>query len=334
MSDVSSQPGTPVSSEEGSDIGDKQFPNLEVHDGSGPPYYMSLGICTNATSDIVRRAYHEQARIWHPDKNSHRVEEATEMFKLLGEAFDTLSDPAKRAEYDSEMGVEPPQCDMNDAVLVELPGGQESGPPESSVLSSTAAEGQTTHIAKAARLNGAAEGRDGIDIEHLFCDTSDEDEVVDYDCQQDVSGDEMADGSLEWPILDHELEELEWIAPDQWRAASRTFPIKTASTFDGFHCRHIGMLSDDTLELLTCIIMTAELLGMLPDNIRPVAVCLLPKPKGGNRPIGIFTACSRVHGEVRLKYVQDWELKNGRAYLACAKGSGSLDVVWTQKIAC
>jgi len=56
----------------------------EIHDGSGPPYYMSLGINTSATQDNIRRAYYEQARIWHPDKNANRLAEATEMLQTIG----------------------------------------------------------------------------------------------------------------------------------------------------------------------------------------------------------------------------------------------------------
>merc|ERR1712194_860520 len=38
---------------------------------------------------------------WHPDKNRHRLEEATAMFVKINDAFDTLYDPARREQYDS-----------------------------------------------------------------------------------------------------------------------------------------------------------------------------------------------------------------------------------------
>jgi len=44
-------------------------------------------------------------KVWHPDKNLSRRAEATERFKQIGEAFETLFDPSKRAEYDIEMSV-------------------------------------------------------------------------------------------------------------------------------------------------------------------------------------------------------------------------------------
>ena len=80
-------------------------PMAGEHDGSGPPFYMLLCVNVGATSDEIRRAYYRQAKVWHPDKNLSRRAEATERFKQIGEAFETLSDPSKRAEYDIEMSV-------------------------------------------------------------------------------------------------------------------------------------------------------------------------------------------------------------------------------------
>jgi hypothetical protein len=86
----------------------------DEHDGSGPPFYMTLGVSVDASTDEIRRAYYRQARIWHPDKNGHRLVEATEQFKLIGEAFETLFDPGKRAEYDFEMNVTAGQSDADE----------------------------------------------------------------------------------------------------------------------------------------------------------------------------------------------------------------------------
>jgi len=97
---VGDDSGTGVASDGGDDLMD----DVE-HDGSGPPFYMTLGVPVDATVDEIRRAYYRQARLWHPDKNSNRLTEATEQFKLVVEAFETLSDAGKRAEYDFEMSV-------------------------------------------------------------------------------------------------------------------------------------------------------------------------------------------------------------------------------------
>lgn len=64
-------------------------------------HYSILGIPRSATAAEIRRSYREQALLHHPDKNPDRVEEATERFKLIAEAFSVLSDPQQRSEYDS-----------------------------------------------------------------------------------------------------------------------------------------------------------------------------------------------------------------------------------------
>jgi len=49
----------------------------------------------------IRLAYRKQALLHHPDKNPDRVEEATERFKHIGEAYSVLRDPQQRAAYDT-----------------------------------------------------------------------------------------------------------------------------------------------------------------------------------------------------------------------------------------
>lgn len=64
-------------------------------------YYELLGVNQDSTSDEIKSAFRKQALIWHPDKNSERIDEATEKFKLIHEAYSVLSDPHEKAWYDS-----------------------------------------------------------------------------------------------------------------------------------------------------------------------------------------------------------------------------------------
>jgi molecular chaperone DnaJ len=62
-------------------------------------YYDVLGVGRNATEEEVKRAYRKLAVKFHPDKNPDDPQ-AEEKFKELGEAYDVLMDPQKRAAYD------------------------------------------------------------------------------------------------------------------------------------------------------------------------------------------------------------------------------------------
>jgi len=63
-------------------------------------YYRILGISKSASDDEIRKAYRKLAIKWHPDKNPDNQAEATEKFKSIAEAYEVLSDPTKRNEYD------------------------------------------------------------------------------------------------------------------------------------------------------------------------------------------------------------------------------------------
>jgi len=62
-------------------------------------YYEVLGVGRDATPDDIKRAYRKLARQLHPDVNGGD-RKAEERFKLVTEAYDTLSDPEKKRQYD------------------------------------------------------------------------------------------------------------------------------------------------------------------------------------------------------------------------------------------
>jgi DnaJ-class molecular chaperone len=67
-------------------------------------YYKTLGVERNASEAEIKSAFRKLARKYHPDVNSNK-KEAEQRFKEVNEAYQVLSDPAKRKKYD-ELGAD------------------------------------------------------------------------------------------------------------------------------------------------------------------------------------------------------------------------------------
>jgi curved DNA-binding protein CbpA len=85
-------------------------------------YYEFLQISPNADADTIHRVYRFLAARLHPDNTESGN---AENFHLLKTAYDVLSDPARRAEYDATRKIEPTQplstsFDFMDALDGEL----------------------------------------------------------------------------------------------------------------------------------------------------------------------------------------------------------------------
>ena len=67
-------------------------------------YYQTLGVSQTTSPDEIKKAYRKLASKHHPDKGGDEAQ-----FKKIQEAYETLSDPQKRAEYDNPQ----PQFNFN-----------------------------------------------------------------------------------------------------------------------------------------------------------------------------------------------------------------------------
>ena len=64
-------------------------------------YYKILGVEKTATEDEIKSAYRKLAMKWHPDRNPDNLEEAKNKFAEINEAYEVLSNPEKRQQYDN-----------------------------------------------------------------------------------------------------------------------------------------------------------------------------------------------------------------------------------------
>ena len=71
-------------------------------------YYEVLGVSKDADEATIKKAYRQLAKKYHPDVNPGD-KDAEEKFKEVNEAYQTLSDPQKRASYD-QFGPDGPQA--------------------------------------------------------------------------------------------------------------------------------------------------------------------------------------------------------------------------------
>ena len=63
--------------------------------------YATLGLDKGASQDDIKKAYRRLAKKWHPDLNQGDREAAEKKFKQIAEAYQLISDPQRRQQYDA-----------------------------------------------------------------------------------------------------------------------------------------------------------------------------------------------------------------------------------------
>ncbi|HEY9151500.1 MAG TPA: DnaJ domain-containing protein, partial [Anaerolineales bacterium] len=64
-------------------------------------YYTLLGVLRDASQEEIKHAYYEAAQRLHPDKN--QADGETELFLEVQQAYEVLSNPKRRAQYDATL---------------------------------------------------------------------------------------------------------------------------------------------------------------------------------------------------------------------------------------
>ena len=83
------------------------------------------------------------------------------------------------------------------------------------------------------------------------------------------------------------------LEPHHLEKAAKSFKSTTSSR-DGFHPKHFSVLSTQGLESLCTLFNCFERIGVIPTQMGGVLVSLIPKPEGGDRPIGLLQGSTRL----------------------------------------
>src|SRR5215471_11059134 len=75
-------------------------------------FYVILGLGPGASSAEIKRAYRRLSRRYHPGVNPGD-QQAQAVFERVTQAYETLSDPARRREYDAAGGLSAPTAQSN-----------------------------------------------------------------------------------------------------------------------------------------------------------------------------------------------------------------------------
>lgn len=92
-------------------------------------HYDILEIREDASVEVLKAARNILSAKYHPDKN--RSPEATEHFKRIQDAYDVLSDPQRRAQYDIELRANAKSCETPEAEQASRGSPTESRTPSS-----------------------------------------------------------------------------------------------------------------------------------------------------------------------------------------------------------
>jgi curved DNA-binding protein CbpA len=81
-----------------------------------PNYYATLEISKNASLEEIKQSYRHLVRLYHPDVSK---QQSDQRIKQLNEAYQVLSDPVKRTQYDIQCLEEHRRIVMLEALILQ-----------------------------------------------------------------------------------------------------------------------------------------------------------------------------------------------------------------------
>ena len=83
-------------------------------------YYEILEVDKNASSEVIEKAYRALAKKYHPDlQQGLKQQEYAEKMKIINQAYDVLSDDAKRQEYNQKIENETISREQHERIMQE-----------------------------------------------------------------------------------------------------------------------------------------------------------------------------------------------------------------------
>ena len=64
-------------------------------------HYDNLQVSRQASPEVIRAAYKSLVQKWHPDRHPGQRQEAERVIRIISQAFEVLSDPARRQQHDA-----------------------------------------------------------------------------------------------------------------------------------------------------------------------------------------------------------------------------------------
>ena len=98
------------------------------------------------------------------------------------------------------------------------------------------------------------------------------------------------------------------------------FKDRTGRGVCDFHPRWFAYLPESSRQEFAELLNQLETLGIWPEQLMNTFIKLIPKPKGGKRPIGLLAALVRLWERMRIPEVRRWKQTAFRDYNWAAKG--------------